>query len=270
MNKLLILVLAGLLTVGAVAPVLAFGPVDIEAELPFYSKYVWRGQLALDGPVLQPSFDADLFGFGFAVWGNLDLDDTQGMNGTFSEIDVTLGYELELPLVELGMGFIHYAYPKHQVEGFEVRAGNPTTEFYLEAEANVILSPELAVYQDIDEYKGAYWEASIGHGVALGETMKLELSGGLGLGSKSYMTGYFGVDPDLVPDVKSFTSASMSDYYIGAELPYHPLPTLTLFANVKYTALLGDAKDAVEAAMESRYGGKTSATVFGLGGRFSF
>ena len=29
------------------------------------------------------------------------------------------------------MGFIHYAYPKHQVEGFEVRAGNPTTEFYL-------------------------------------------------------------------------------------------------------------------------------------------
>lgn len=270
MKKLLTLALTGLLAVGAVTPSLAFGPLDIDAELPYYSKYVWRGQLEVDDPVLQPSLDVSLLGFELVLWGNMDLTDANGMKGTFSEIDYSLGYELELPLIEFGLGFIHYSYPKHEVEGFELRAGEPTTEFYLGAEANVLLSPQLTFYQDIDKFKGGYWEAGVEHGVTLGETMKLVLSGGLGLGSKSYMIGYFGVDPDIVPDVESFTSASMTDYHLGAELPYNPLPTLTLFANVKYTALLGDAKDAVAGSMETRYGGKTDNTVFGLGGRFSF
>jgi len=145
--------------------------------------------------------------------------------------------------------------------------GADTSEFYLGAAANVLLSPSLTVYQDIDAIKGAYWEASISHDVAVG-AKNIELSGGLGLGSKSYIEGYFGhgtLDPAL-PELP--VDASMTDYHIKAAMPFNPLPMFTVTASVMYTSLSGDVKDIVDAS--GIYHAESDAFVWGLNASFSF
>ena len=258
MKKLLLIALTCLTAAAATAPALAFGPLDIEAELPVYTKYVWRGMNLADDAVLQPSLDIGLLGFTLGAWSNLDLTDINDTNGQFTEFDYTLGYELKLAIIKLGAGFLHYSYPKHHFDD--------TTEFYLGAEINVLLSPSLAVYQDIDQHKGAYWAASVGHDFSMGETLNFKLTGGLGLGSESYIGGYF-TKMLTVPDTD--LGASMTDFFVRAEVPFSPIPFLSFVPSVTYTSLLGDAKKALDNDEMLHYGKKENV-VWGLAAGFSF
>ena len=170
MKKLLTIALAGLLAISAAAPVLALGPLDLEAELPLYSKYVWRGMVNTDDYVLQPSLAVGLFGFKLGVWGNYELTDVNSTDlldtkGEFNEVDYTLSWGMSLPFLDFGAGFYYYDYPNNERDN--------TSEFFLSAKVNVILSPSLVVYQDLDKYKGGYWDFAIGHDFALGETTNL-------------------------------------------------------------------------------------------------
>jgi len=259
MMKILTAAMACVLLASIATPVLALGPVDVEAELPVYSKYVWRGMVNVDDYVLQPAAEVGLLGFELGFWGNLDLTDVNDQSWKFTEIDWTLGYELELPLVGFEAGFIYYTYP--QAEGID------TWEFYLGAEANVILHPSIFVYQDIDTVKGAYWDLNVSHGFALGETSQLQLSAGLGLGSKSYMDGYFGMGGAFIPETE--LGASMTDGRIRAEVPFHPVPLFTVSPSVTWTTLLGDAKDAVD-GNDILWYGKKDAFYWGLTAGFEF
>ena len=263
MKKFLLIALMGMLAASSAAPVLALGPVGIKAELPLYSKYIWRGINAVDDYVLQPNLELGLFGFTLGVWGNLELSDVNGTSGDFTEIDYSLGYSLGLAIVELGAGFILYDYPN--ASSFN------TTEFYIYGKANVLLSPTLTIYQDIDQFKGAYWEASIGHGIGVGESTQIDLTTGLGLGSKSYIQGYFPVDPGLPWEPEFSTGASSTDYFIDAKVPFHPIPFLTVAPSLTWTSLLGDAKKSVDAVPDdSVFSGKTGNFYWGLSATFSF
>jgi uncharacterized protein (TIGR02001 family) len=267
MKKLTAFALACVLAATFAAPVLAAGPLDVRAELPVYSKYVWRGMVQTDDPVLQPSVDLGLFGFQLGFWGNLDMTDVNSSDFAdtewkFTEIDWMLGYKLGLPLVELGAGFLWYTYPED--------TGAETVEFYVGAKANVILSPSLTVYQDLDAFKGAYWDATIGHDVGVGESGTLQLTAGLGLGSKSYMTGFFGVPVDLTdPATVAEIGASAADARIAAAYPVGFTPFFTFTPSVAWSTLLSDAKKAVD-DNEGLYAGKTNAFVFGLAAEFTF
>jgi hypothetical protein len=264
MKKLLLIALVGLLTVSAAAPAMALGPLDAEAELPLYSKYVWRGMVAVDDYVLQPSAALSIMGFKLGVWGNYNLTDinttdVRDTKGEFTEINYTLGWGMSLPLLNFGFGLIYYDFPK--LDDFS------TSELYLSAKVNVILSPSLIIYQDLDAIKGGYWDLGIGHDFALGETSKLEMTAGLGLGSQSYFEGYFTGGGAFNPDTEFGTSAA--DARIGAALPFHPIPFLTVTPKVAWTTLLGDAKDAVD-GNDALYYGKTDAFYWGLSAMFKF
>lgn len=258
MKKLLLIALTGLLTIGASAPVMALGPLDVDAELPFYSKYVWRGTNRVNDSVMQPSLDVGLFGFTLGVWGNYDLTDINGKSGKFTEVDYTLGYELTLPLVNLGGGFISYDFPEHDIPG--------TTEFYLSGGVNVLLSPKLEVFFDIDEIKGTYWLATIDHDFGLGETSKINLASGLGMGSESYVAGYFG-NQMTIPN--NDLGASATDFYLTVSVPFHPIPFLSIIPSATYTSLLGDAKKALDED-NALYSNKKTNFYWGLSGVFSF
>lgn len=264
MKKLLLFALAGLLTFSAAAPALALGPLDAEAELPLYSKYVWRGIVATDDYVLQPSLALGIFGFKLGVWGNYELTDVNSSDvldtkGEFTEVNYTLGWGFSIPLVHLGLGLIYYDFPKIEDAS--------TSELYLSAKFSVILSPSLVFYQDLDKFKGGYWDFGIGHDFALGETTNLEMTAGLGLGSESYFNGYFTGGGAFVPDTDFGTSAA--DARIAAAVPFHPVPFFTVTPSVTWTTLLGDAKDAVD-GNENLYNGKTDAFYWGLSVLFKF
>jgi uncharacterized protein (TIGR02001 family) len=257
--KFLTLALTSLILVGAAATAGAMGPVDVEANLGFFGKYVWRGQIATDGTVMQGDVNVGLAGLNVGVWGNMDMTDANERSGEFNEVDWTLGYSLSLPKISLSAGLISYKYP--DFSDFN------TSEVYVGAGLGVLLSPSLTFYQDIDEIKGGYWEASVSHGVEVSPGTKMELFGGVGLGSTSYIRGYFGIDPeDADPVVPGVTGdSSMTDYHVGAAVPFHPIPFLTITPSVVYSSLMGDAKDVTEAA-----GGDGNAFVWGLNGTFSF
>ena len=74
MKKLTIFVLAAVLTLGATSA-LALGPLDAEAEVSVYSKYVWRGMVNVDDYVLQPNLELGVAGFTAGFWGNVDMTD---------------------------------------------------------------------------------------------------------------------------------------------------------------------------------------------------
>lgn len=262
MKKILLFALTGILLTGAV-PAAALGPLDINADLPLYSKYVWRGMDFTDDYVLQPELDVSLFGFSLGIWTNYELTNVNDLSGDFSQVNYSLGWGLSLPFINLGLGYIYYDYPQN--------GDFNTSEFYISGKVNVLLSPKLTIYQDLDRTKGAYWEASVSYDFELGETTKLETTGGLGLGSKSYITGYFPVDPDLpwTPDFS--TDASATDYYLDLRVPFHPIPFITVAPSVTWTSLLGEAKDSVSAAPDDEwYLSQTSNFYWGITASFGF
>ena len=124
---------------------------------------------------------------------------------------------------------------------------------------------------DIDKYKGAYWLATIGHGIQLGESNQLDMTVGLGLGSEDFIKGYYPVDPELPWSPDYSICASITDFYIDVRVPFHPIPFLTIAPSVTWTSLIGDAKDSVAAApKDAAYFGKTDNFYWGLTAVFGF
>ncbi|MFT5233556.1 MAG: hypothetical protein ACI9UQ_001590 [Candidatus Krumholzibacteriia bacterium] len=261
MKKLMLIAVTGLILVAIAAPALALGPLDADAGLALNGKNVWRGLVRTPDPVLQPEVGLGVLGFTAGFWGNIDTNDVNGSEWEFNQINWTLGYELGLAILKLDAGFIYYDYSN----GSDV----DTSEFYLGAAVNVLLSPSLKVYQDLDAHKGAYWEAQISHGVTMGSN-ELELSGGVGFGSKGYIEGYFGPASELptVPEVPG--DASLTDYHIKAALPFHPLPMFTVTPSVMWSSLSGDVKTIVDSSEGVAYHGESDAFVWGLNASFSF
>ncbi len=240
MKKILTTTVLALLAVSIATPILAQAVPSAYIDLSLMSKYVWRGQVITDDPVLQPAIGGNWLGFGLDIWGNADLTDYNGNKTELNEVDYTLNYTLSLVLVSLEGGVIHYSFPNTDAAS--------TTELYLGAEVGVILSPSLYLYQDVDQIDGTYAEIGISHTVGDFDKAKLDLTADLGWGSGGYNEGYFGTD-----------SSGFNNLAIAAELPWKPIPLLTVTPSVAYTTLLGDSKTTVETV-----GGKDNAWVFGL------
>ena len=246
MKKILLTLITLLILTTMSIPALALGPLDIDADLTVMSQYVWRGMVINSEAVLQPSASANILGIGFGFWGNMDLSDVNGYSGEFNELDYFATYSLPLPLMDLDFGLIYYDFPNTEAAA--------TTEFYASGSVHVLLSPTLAVYYDFDEIDGSYVNASISHGVGLGETMNMDLGAALGFGDSSYNKGYFGVD-----------SSNATDLNLSASIPFQPIPFLTITPKVHYSTLMGDPKTAVSDAE-----GDTDAFYYGLSATFSF
>ncbi|MCK9995111.1 MAG: hypothetical protein KAH56_02390, partial [Candidatus Krumholzibacteria bacterium] len=105
-----------------------------------------------------------------------------------------------------------------------------------------------------------------GYGFDMSETLKLDLTGGVGLGSQSFISGYY-AGMLTVPDTD--LDASMTDFFVRAELPFHPIPFLSITPSATYTSLLGDAKKALDND-EMLYSGKKDNMIWGLAAGFSF
>lgn len=248
------LVLTGLLLLVPGA-VLAVGPLDLSAEVGCYGHYLWRGMTLTDGTVVQPEVSAEVAGFGLSLWGNLNADDPSG-DSSLNEIDVTVSYGLGLPVASLDLGVVYYSLPDASEQN--------TAEAFASASANLLLSPTLSVYRDVDLVEGWYWEAGLSHGVVLSPGASLDLSARAGLGSERYMAGYFPLASAKALGDEATTS-SLTDYSITAALPWHPAPMATITPSLSWCSLLNDASDVVDAG-----GGDTGTLVWGVSASVGF
>ena len=216
------------------------GP-SVSADITVASKYVWRGLVLTDDPVLQPSLTVDYKSLNLNVWGNTDLTDVNGTPGETNELDYTLSYSFAVNKVNLTLGVIQYTFPHTDFE--------PTTEIYGSAGLDMLLSPTVSIYYDVDQVNGLYGTLGISHSFSLGEVYKgitpsLDLSGSIGYGSSNYNEGYFGVD-----------SSGLVDLLLTATLSVPIDDHLFVGPFVSFSQVLdSDLKDAVD---------KDNATFFG-------
>jgi hypothetical protein len=216
------------------------GP-SISADITVASKYVWRGLVLTDDRVLQPSLTVDYKSLSLNVWGNTDLTDVNGTPGETNELDYTLSYSFAVKKVNLTLGAIQYTFPHTDFE--------PTAEIYGSAGLDMLLSPTVSIYYDIDEVNGLYGTFGVSHSVPLGEVVKgispsLDLSGSIGYGSSNYNEGYFGVH-----------SSGLVDLLMTATLSVPIDEHLSVGPFVSFSQVLdSDLRDAVD---------KDNATLFG-------
>ncbi len=148
----------------------------VEAEVGFFSKYVWRGQLLTDDPVLQPAVSLTYGDWSFTTWANLELTDVNDDELAFTEVDLILEYAHTFdtdPGLTLLAGAAWYAFPASALKA--------TAELYAGIGLDVPLQPQVTLYYDVAEVEGVYVQLSTRHDVPLaGGTLELGASLGWG------------------------------------------------------------------------------------------
>lgn len=224
--------------------IFAVGPINVKAaevslDIPVASQYVWRGLLCNEEFVFQPSLTVPMpYGLSFNLWGNMDLTgygEEAGYgnrSGEFTELDLTLDYSKSFGMISASAGIISYVFPG---------IGSTTHELYASVSADVIASPSLTVYSDVDEVKGSYFLLGVSQSIALsaGPLTGIDLGASLGYGSGSYNRGYFGID-----------NAAPVDLVVSLGLPLS-FGKFSLSPSVTYSYLLDS--DISEALDETGY-----------------
>ena len=217
-------------------------------DLTYNSKYVWRGILFVDDPVLQPSANFNYGGFTFNVWGNwetTDVNDYGEPHGSgknkFTEVDLTAEYAFTLGDFSIPVGVIHYLFPNTGVDA--------TTELYAGVSYSWIVSPSVTLYQDIDEAHGQYILAALDFSRDLHKfndliSLSIGASAGVAYASSDYNDYYFGVD-----------EAAFSDWNASLSLPVAIGKYVTVTPAVTYTALIDSKlKDTTEDDTNTYFG----------------
>ncbi|HVS63363.1 MAG TPA: TorF family putative porin [Thermoanaerobaculia bacterium] len=164
--------------------------VSVDYDLTFASAYVWRGITFTDGAVFQPSITASHgSGFSFNTWGNLDIDDVNGLSGEFQEVDLTLAYEFGSDAVTASVGLIDYLFPNG--------VGPETHEVFFTLGFDVPLQPSFAVYYDFDVIEGFYGTAAIEHGADFGDGWSYSVGLLAGFASDDFAAVAGGTDSGL-------------------------------------------------------------------------
>lgn len=234
------------------ADALAAGPVDVKAELSVQSKYVWRGYLKTDGPVLQPSVAVGLKGLSLGLWGNMDLSDESDFDtkkaGEMNEARLSLGYNRSFVLLNVSAGVIHYTYPYKAYE-------TATTEIFVNASGSVPGHPSVTVYKDVDEAEGLYGEVTASQSIPVGLLFGFEISGGLGFATKEYNKYYYGQDDFALTDIRVGLGAPIG---IGALAKIRPAVTYTGIINSD----ISDNLDAADINDQNVFFGITASVSF--------
>ena len=222
---------------------------SVGVDMAVMSRYVWRGLLLTDDPVLQPSLTVGYAGVSLNVWGNMDLGSVNDNEGDFNEVDFTLSYEHTYKKASFSGGLIHYTFPNTDFAS--------TTEVFASVSLDVPLAPTFAGYWDADEVQGTYLTFDLSHSVPLpkirdGLTWSLDLSAGVGWGSPDHNEGYFGAEEDGVTDFRA-----------GLSLPISVGEHWTITPGVNYSTVLDDdLEDAID--------GDSDHVVAGITVSFSF
>lgn len=176
-----------LLTAGAlVAATPAQAQATLGADLDLFSSYVWRGLSLTNKPVAQPAlyvtFPAGAAEITVGGWANIDLgkyDDASdisesGGTSAFNLAEFDPYAEVSFPVgkASLTAGITGYIYPNDA----GLTSDFNTVEVYGKVGLDAPLSPELALYYDVDKIKGAYLEGSVSHSLPASENVSVDLS----------------------------------------------------------------------------------------------
>lgn len=196
-------------------------PIEFSADIAINSKYLWRGFVLDNDPVMQEGIYLGLQGFTVSIWGSFDIDNDDTLNS--DEVDYALDYTKEFDNLSLSLGHTYYDFPATDLS---------SKEFYLGAGWDAFLSPSLTWYHDYGN------EAS---GGGDGEYIILELDHSLPLGATSLsldLGGHFGYNDAL------FIKGNGRDVALSAGLTIPLKAGVTLSPSLNCSLTSGDLKDS--------------------------
>lgn len=224
----LVLAMAGLLASNTSAA-------EATAEAGVFSKYVWRGQILNEDPMVQLVLDVNAgHGLTFATWAYYDLTDANSTEvrdtkNEFTEVDFYLEYALPLEgAFGASAGFAEYLYPNGE---------KSTREVYTTLSYEAWLSPSLSLFYDFGTVDGLYAVLEVSHEFEVSEQVVLTPGLSVGGASNDYNASVYGVDSTVFNDGNAFVTADWS-----------LTETVTLSGLVQYTTQLdSEIRDALEA-----------------------
>jgi len=170
--------------------------------------------------VVQPSLTAGYKGFSVNFWGNLDTNPYSrtdaSYSSTWTETDFTISYSKTFGLVTAGAGYIYYG-----LSAPNAGAPDPldSQEVFASCGLNILLSPTLTVYKEIDHYHQWYFLLGISHLFTFGDAVGLKLSASVSYLKSEDEATYPEINDQGVPTGDQFSN--FHDGVLAASLPLH-------------------------------------------------
>jgi hypothetical protein len=174
-----------------------------------YNKYIFRGyELSRKSVVIEPSLSATYQGFSVTFWGNIDSREhgTQNLvpdrpdQRSFNETDLTLSYTRSIGKWSLTGGWIYYG----------LKYANETQELFGSVTYDMIGKPTLAVYRDIDQYPGTYFNFSLSHSIKVYKEATFDMGASAG-----YMWGDGNFWKTYQPSTGGLTGSNYNAFHDG-------------------------------------------------------
>ncbi len=224
------------------APASSEAEASVEAAL--VSSYVWRGQVLNNDMVFQPQFTIAQYGVSFNVWANYDLGENyRGIQGDFSELDLSLAYTLPLDLNDFSfdVGVISYQFPANgdlpgSSDGVNSKS---TTEIFAAAHWLTFkdyVIPSATIFGDVKEANGIYMLFDVVAPYQISEYLYVEGGISTGWGNTSYNDYYW-----AAPSNGGNVDKGFNDYNFYGNVSYMLLDNLTATFNLTYTGTYGGA-----------------------------
>lgn len=166
--------------------------ISLGAEADMNSKYIWRGIVFENRPVVQPSVWASARNFTLSIWNNHVPGRETGV-GIGDEIDFILTYEQDWQLFSSELEFGYYLYPG---DDESPATGELTVSF---SRSMGLFSASTAHVFDLLEYRGSYYgEASLSVEREMARGLTLQTRAFTGWASAKFNETYAGVWGDAL------------------------------------------------------------------------
>lgn len=186
---------------------------ELSAGVDFASRYVCRGAVFQDAPVLQPCVTASqTVGEGklsASGWANVSATDEFDDLGQANEVDLTVEYARSFGQLSTSLGYAYYLFP--------VSGANDTSEIYSTLSIDeLLLTPTLTAYWDVGEADGVYAAFDLSREILLCESLTLACDAGAGWMSPGMADYYFGVREEGLSDLTVSATLSWAAFEHGS------------------------------------------------------
>jgi len=225
-----------------------------EVDLSVMSAYIWRGyEQTRDSVVVQPAVMVSYKGFSVNVWGNIDTKPYSNSNANYgaksTETDWIISYTRKFGIVQVTPGYIYYALGAPYTGA---TAPLDSQELFLTVGLDMILSPTITVYKEIDHYHQWYFLLGFSQIFEFNKVVSLKLAASASYLLSTDETTYAKYDSNSVATTDKYNN--FHEGTVTVSLPVAVYKTLSVTPTMSYVFPLCD-----DARYEMRAYGKRGA-----------